>query len=147
MTVAKTFLKISDSEAVIKITGVAADSATITLGTDLLHGTSQVVDGVIAPTVDITGMAWTGAVNGVIQIVRNSVVITTLQAGAAGYLEFTGQYMTPDTTNNTDDIVVNITGGQSELWLRVRKVAGYKSKIEDGWYGSYDDPTIIGPKA
>ena len=147
MTVAKSFLKISDSEAVIKITGVAGDTDTITLDTDLLHGETQRPDDAIPPTVDITGMAWTGAVNGVIQIERNSEIIATLQAGAAGYLEFTGQYMTPDTTNNTYDIVVNITGGQSELWLRVRKVAGYKSTIEDGWYGSYDDPTIIGPKA
>lgn len=146
MTVAKSFLKISDFEAVIKVTGVAGDTATITLNSDILHAPSQVVDGG-TQTVDITGIAWTGAANGIIQIVRNSVIITTLQTGAAGYLEFTGQFMTPDTTNNTSNIVVNISGGQSELWLRVRKIGGYKSTIEDGWYGSYDDPAIIGPRA
>jgi len=146
MTVAKSFLKISDFEAVVKVTGVNADTTTITLNSDLLHAPTQVVDG-STQTVDITGMAWTGAANGVIQIVRDSVIITTLQAGAAGYLEFTGQYMTPDTTKNTKDIVVTITGGQAELWLRVRKTDGYKSTIEDGWYGSYDDPAIIGPRA
>lgn len=146
MTVAKSFLKISDFEAVVKVTGDNADTTTITLNSDLLHAPTQVVDG-STQTVDITGMAWTGAANAVIQIVRDSVIITTLQAGAAGYLEFTGQFMTPDTTQNTKDIVVSIHHGQAELWLRVRKVAGYKSTIEDGWYGSYDDPAIIGPRA
>lgn len=142
MAVTKTVLKASEAEAVVKVTGVNADTATITLDTDLLASSQEATSG--DQTVYITGMQWTGVVAGVATVKRNNVIVATLNAGASGALEMTGQMMIPDTTNATSDIVVEITGGQTEVWLRLKKVDGYRSKVEYGRYGSYDDTTAIG---
>ena len=141
MAVVKTILKNTDQEAVVKVQDTAA-SATIALATDLL-ASSQALDGA-TQTVNITGLQWSGAPDGIITITRNSVVIATLQTTAAGALEMNGQMMIPDTIENTQDIVVTISGAQSECWIKLRKAGGYKSKVENATYGSYDDPTRVG---
>lgn len=141
MAVVKTVLKNSESEAVVKVAGTA-DTAVIALATDLL-ASSQALDG-STQTVTINGVQWTGAEGGVITITRDSVVIMTIQTTASGALEMNGQMMSPDSINATDDISVAISGAQSECWLRLKKVSGYKSKVEDGFYGHYDDPTRVG---
>lgn len=140
MATVKTILKKTHQEAVVKVAGTAA-AETIALATDITAA-GQEVGG--TPTVNIVGVTWTGAINGIITITRNSVVIMTLQAGAAGTLDFSGQGMLPDSVQNTSDIVVTISGAQAECWLRLRKVAGYVTQIEDATYGAYDDPTRVG---
>lgn len=141
MAVVKTVLKSTEQEAVVKVAGTAA-AATITLATDILAA-SQALDGE-TQTVNIVGLVWTGATDGIIQITRNSVVIATLQANAAGALDFSGQAMIPETISNTHNIVVTISGAQAECWVRLRKVSGYKSKVEYATYGAYDDETRVG---
>lgn len=141
MAVTKSFTKVAENEAVIKVAGTAA-GATIALATDLL-APNQVVDGA-TQTVDITGIVWSGAVGGVITITRNAVVIATLQTDNGNFMDFSGQVMPPENTQNTKDIVVTMSVAQGECWVKVRKVAGYVSKIEYGLYGSYDDPTVTG---
>lgn len=141
MAVVKTILKNTNQETVIKVAGTAA-AATIDLSTDLVAST-QVVDG-DTQTVNIVGLVWTGANNGIIEISRGSVVVTTLQSNAAGALEFSGQQMVPDSIGNTSDIVVTISGAQAECWMRVRKVGGYATKVETATYGAYDDETRVG---
>jgi hypothetical protein len=110
MAVTKTVLKNTNQESVVKVAGTAA-AATIDISTDLLAST-QALDGA-TQTVNIIGLVWTGATDGIITITRNSVVITTLQANAAGMLFFDGQSMIPDTIQNTSDIVVTISGDVS----------------------------------
>jgi hypothetical protein len=134
MAVAKTILKNTNQESVVKVAGTAA-AATIDLSVDLLAATQ---------TVNITGLVWTGATDGIIQITRNSVVVATLQANAAGGLDFTGQMMIPEIINNTSDIVVTISGAQAECWIRLRKVGGYATKVETATFGAYDDETRVG---
>jgi hypothetical protein len=141
MPVTKTILKNTNQEAVVKVAGTAA-AATIDLSADLLAA-SQSLDG-DTQTVNIAGLVWTGATDGIIQITRNSVVVATLQSNAAGGLDFTGQMMIPETINNTSDIVVTISGAQAECWIRLRKVSGYATKVEYATYGSYDDETRVG---
>lgn len=141
MSVVKTILKNTEHESVIKVQGTAA-AATIDLQTDIVAPTQE-TDGATQKVV-ITGVQWTGATGGVIQITRNSVVIMTLVAEGAGALEMNGQAMVPDSTEFASDIVVTISGAQAECWLKVKKVSGYKSKIETGIFGSYDDPTQSG---
>lgn len=141
MAVTKTVLKASEAEAIVKVEGTAA-AATITLDTDLLAASQVATSG--DQTVYITGLTWTGANNGIVTITRNAKTIATLQANAAGYLDFAGQAMTPDTVESTSDVVVTISGAQAECWLRLKKVDGYRSKVEYGRYGSYDDTTAIG---
>lgn len=144
MAVTKTVLKASEAEAVVKITGVAGDTTTIDLATDILAATQEA--GNSTQTVYISGLQWTGATAGVATITRNNVIVATLNAGAAGALEMTGQMMIPDTTEATSNIVVTIAGGQTEVWLRLKKVDGYRTTVEYGKYGSYDDETIVGAK-
>ena len=141
MAVAKTVLKNVNQETVVKVAGTAA-AATIDLDVDLLAST-QAADG-STQTVNIIGLVWTGATDGIIQVSRNSVVIATLQANAAGSLEFGGQAMIPETINNTSDIVVTISGAQAECWIRLRKVSGYKTKVEYSTYGAYEDESRVG---
>ena len=104
---------------------------------------SQELDG-DTQTVNITGATWTGANNGIITIARGGVTVMTLQANAAGQLDFAGQMMIPDPIANTSDIVVTISGAQAECWLKLRKVSGYKTHIEPEQFGSYDDPSVAG---
>ena len=141
MAVTKTVLKNTNQESVVKVAGTAA-AATIDISADLLAST-QALDGA-TQTVNIIGLVWTGATDGIITITRNSVVITTLQANAAGMLYFDGQSMIPDTIQNTSDIVVTISGAQAECWLRLRKVGGFASKVETAVFGAYDDQTVVG---
>lgn len=141
MPVVKTILKNTEHESIVKVQGTAA-AATIDLQTDIVAPTQE-TDGATQKVV-ITGVQWTGATGGVIQITRNSVVIMTLVAEGAGALEMNGQAMVPDSTEFASDIVVTISGAQAECWLKVKKVSGYKSKIETGIFGSYDDPTQSG---
>ena len=141
MAVTKTVLKNTNQESVVKVAGTAA-AATIDISSDLLAST-QALDGA-TQTVNIVGLVWTGAADGIITITRNSVVITTLQANAAGMLYFDGQSMIPDTIENTSDIVVTISGAQAECWIRLRKVGGFATKVETAVFGSYDNETVVG---
>ena len=141
MPVAKTVLKNTNQEAVIKVAGTAA-AATIDLQTDILAST-QVLDG-DTQRVNILSFNWSGGSDGIISITRNSIVIATLQANAAGMMYFDGQSMIPDSIENTSDIVVTISGAQCELWIKVRKVSGYATKVETATYGAYDDETRVG---
>ena len=142
MAVTKSVLKLSESEAVVKVAGTSA-AATIVLAEDLLSD-SQELHTTIQPASNITGVQWTGASAAVVTITRGGVTVMTLSAGTAGFLDMSGQAMIPDSTNNQNDIVVTVSGGQAECWLRLRKVAGYVSKIETAAYGIYDDTTKVG---
>jgi len=125
MATVKTIFKKTYGEALVKVAGTAA-AETINLATDLLATNESLLEGG-TPTVNIAAVTWTGAVAGVITITRNSVVVMTLNAGASGFLDFGGQLFPPDSTENTSNIVVTISGGQSECWIRLRKVSGYKN--------------------
>jgi hypothetical protein len=141
MAVVKSILKNVAQEAVVKVSGTN-ETATITLATDLLS-VGQALDGATQSVV-IAGVTWTGAIGGVVTITRDSVVVMTLQANAAGFLDFSGQCMIPDNTGATSDLAVAVSGAQAECWLRLRKVGGYKTMVENATYGSYDDPTRVG---
>ena len=141
MAVVKTILKKTHQEAVVKVAGTAA-TGTINLATDLL-ATGQVLDGA-TQTVTIIGATWTGAADGIITINRGGVTVMTLQANAAGMLYFDGQSMVPETIGSTANIDVVISGAQSECWLKIRKVGGYKTTIEPEQFGPYDNTSVSG---
>lgn len=135
-------VKQTHQETVVKVWGAAGVTETIDLQT--LVGSNQVTDGT-TQTVSIIGLTWTGGTDGIITISRNSVTIATLQANAAGMLYFDGQSMPPDAVEGTSDIVVAISGAACELWIKLRKVSGYKSKSgEYPQYGAYEDETRVG---
>jgi hypothetical protein len=143
MAVTKTVIKNTNQESVVKVAGTAA-AATIALATDLLATTQALQGG--TQTATIVGVTWTGAIGGIVTITRNAVVVMTLQADAAGTLDFGGQNMVPDNIGSTSDIVVTISGAQAECWLKIRKTSGYATKVEPATYGAYDDTTIVGAR-
>jgi hypothetical protein len=146
MPTVKTVLKKTHQEVVIKVAGTAA-AQTIDLasGSDMLAA-GQALDGA-TQTVNIVGVTWTGAAGGIITIGRGeagATTIMTLQANSSNQLDLGGQQMVPDTTDNTTNIVVTISGAQSECWLKLRKVGGYKTTIETANFGIYDNPALPG---
>lgn len=141
MPVAKTVLKNTNQETVIKVAGTAA-SATIDLQTDCLAG-AQALDGA-TQRVNIVGCQWVGLPDSVITIARNSVNILTLPGGGADYIEFAAGSGFVDNIENASDIVVTISGAEAQCYLTVRKVSGYATKVEPATYGAYDDETRVG---
>lgn len=141
MPVAKTIMKKTHQEAIVKVAGTAA-AATIDLSADLV-AIGQVLDGGVQK-VSITGVTWTGASDGVVTITRNSVTVMTLQANAAGMMYFDGQSMIPDNIEESSDLVVTISGAQAECWLKLRKVSGYRTTIEPEQFATYDNPAVAG---
>jgi hypothetical protein len=142
MATTKSVLRLTESEAVVKVAGTAATEV-IDLQVDLLRSTEELTVGG-TQRVSISGVQWTGSAAGVITIVRGGVTVMTLTAAAAGALEMNGQMMIPDSTENASDISVAISGGQAEVWLRLTKVDGYLSKIETSEFSVYDDITKVG---
>ena len=140
MAVTKTILKLTERDSVVKVAGDAG-SATISLSTDLKKQNEELGT---AQLVAISGVQWTGTTDAVVTIVRNGVTILTLNCGAAGALEMTGQTMIPDTIEQDKDIDVVITGTAAELYVRLKKVSGYNSGYEPSLYGRYDDPNRVG---
>jgi hypothetical protein len=141
MPVAKTVLKNTNQETIVKIAGTAA-AATIDLSTDLLAGT-QALNGA-TQTVNIAGVQWVGLPTSVITIARNAVNVLTLPGGGADYMEFAAGSGFVDTTQNTSDITVTISGAEAQCYLILRKVGGYATKVETATYGAYDDETRVG---
>ena len=141
MALTKSFLKVTHQDCIAKVEGTGGP-ITINLTTDLLPLSGQVVDGA-TQVVNITGVSWTGTNNAEITITRNNVVVMTLPSTGSNYLDFDNSQMTPETTENTYPLVVTIVGTQGEVWIRLKKVSGYRSTIENATYGAYDDPTII----
>ena len=140
MAATKTVLKLTERDAVVKVAGDAG-SATIDLQTDLKKANETLG---ATQKVSIIGVQWTGTTDGVISVVRNGVTIMTLNCGAAGALEMTGQTMIPDTIEDSSDIVVTLAGTATELWLRLHKNSGYTSGVETSEFGQYDNPNAVG---
>jgi hypothetical protein len=138
---AQAVIRQTHQEAVIKVWGPAATTEVIDLQTLLVS--SQALEG-DTQTVTIVGAQWTGASGGIATVTRNSETIMTLQSAPTGVLLFDGQTMPHDNRQATSDISVAITGAAVEVWLKLRKVSGYATKVEDATYGAYDDPTRIG---
>lgn len=136
---AKTILKNTVQESVVKITGVGTE--TIGIATDVLAD-SQALSGE-TQTVNIVAMRYSGLATSVITVTRNSVVVSSFSAEGEGTINFMGEgYI--ESTGNTSDLVVAISGANAQLYLTLRKVSGYAPKVENATYGAYDDPTRIG---
>lgn len=142
MALTKTVLRLTQTEAVIKVAGNGG-GATIDLQTDLLAPTEALAAG--PQTVTITGVRHGGEAANVLLITRNSVRVLTLPTETADYIAFDGQELPPENTEATSDIVVAQTGtGYVELYLKLRKVSGYDTKIETGAFGIYDNTSVVG---
>ena len=82
--------------------------------------------------------------NSTITITRNSVNILTLNGADAGDLDFSAGYGFVDNIENTSDVVVTVAGAEAQVYLTLRKVGGYATKVETAVFGAYDDQTAVG---
>jgi len=140
MAVTKTIIKNTNLETVVKIGGTAG-SATITLATDCLASTQALSGG--TQTVDIITAQVTGNLNSAINVVRNSIPVLAFAPEHNGLFNFEGNGFR-DSTANTSDIVVTVAGAEAHIYLTLRKVGGYATKVEEATYGAYEDVTRVG---
>ena len=107
---------------------------------------TQVVNG--TPTVNIIGFQWAGEPGAIYKINRNSVRVASLLADNGNFMDFV-ELFPSEPTQNTSDISVNILTAaaaavQGEVWIRLRKIDGYVSKIETAQFGTYDNTLVQG---
>jgi len=140
MAVTKTIIKNTNQETIIKIGGTAA-SATISLATDCLAST-QALDGA-TQTADIVTCQVTGLLTSAVTIVRNAVPVLAFAPENSGLFDFEGQGHR-DSTENTSNLVVTISGAEAHIYITLRKIGGYKTKVETATYGAYDDESRVG---
>jgi hypothetical protein len=140
MAVTKTIIKNTNQETIVKVGGTAG-SATISLATDCL-ATTQALDGA-TQTVDIVSAQVAGLLSSAITVVRNSVPVMAFAPENSGVFDFEGMGHR-DPVQNTKDIVVTVSGAEAHIYLTLRKIGGYATKVETAQFGSYDDNTVVG---
>lgn len=136
----KVILKKTESKVVVKCAGTDLNES-ITLNTDCLASTEALTVGG-TPKVNILGVHWAGAPDSVITITRGTTNILKLNANNPGNFDFQDKDFA-DTVGNTSNITVTSTG-EAFVYLLLRKVSGYSSKIELAEFSVYDDTTKVG---
>ena len=134
---AKTILKNTHTLAIVKCAGTTLND-TIALNTELRLSTQ--IGG--TPSVAIAHVQWAVSPGGtdVVTITRGGTVILTLYQN--GVLDFAGNGGFLENIQAASDIVVTSTG-TAQVYLTLRK-AGYISTIEPEYYGTYDNPAVVG---
>lgn len=140
MAVTKTIIRNTNLETVVRVGGTAG-TATISLNSDCL-ASSQVLDGA-TQVANITGYMVSGLLTSAITVARNGSNIMAFAPENSGVMDFQGQGFS-EQTNNTNDIAVTIGAAEAHIYIKIRKVSGYKPKIETATFGGGDDPTQAG---
>ena len=125
MAVTKTILKLTNTEAIVKVTGVAGDTTKITLATDLLLGTEALVGS--TQKVNIASVVCYGIPGGYVTLARDGVTIINIANDGLQMADFQGDPFTPDTINNTKDIDVTVSTSASQVYIYLKKASGYRS--------------------
>lgn len=128
----KRILKLTNTEAIVKVDG-AVGPVTIDLDVDLKLATEDIVG---TPTVNITAMQVSGKAGGLASVSRNATNLWDLQANTAELVDLMNFGTATDTTFNTSDILVTTATAETQLVLRLRKVAGFRTKIRAAETGS-----------
>lgn len=125
---------------------LTANAAATYTGSFGISYRTQELNATYDPGVTIVSAIYTGT--GIITVTRKSKKIMVLNATAAnGKIDLQGT-MVPDDTEIASDIVVSFADAGlnlgSQLWLKLRKIAGWDTRIEPAYYGAYDDETKVG---
>jgi hypothetical protein len=112
---AKTALKITAQNAVIRCTGAATH--TITMASIV----SPRQTAVVAPTATIKGIKWTVPVGATASITRNAVLLYDFPAGSWGCFDFTNY---TDNEGKGSSIVITITGNAAVI-VELSKDSGW----------------------
>ena len=131
MAITKSIIKINHIEAILKVVNDTPSPGTVTFGlaTDLLRS-DETLSGQ-TPTVNLGTVESAIADGNTANITRGGQVILNSFENTIGFSMSWGA----DPTNNTDDIVVNMSG-LGTMYIRVLKVYGYKANFipEQGSY-------------
>ena len=133
--------------AIVKVSGSSTTPMVIDIAADIL-AQKQIVPSGATPTANIIGFQWAGEPGAIYKIERNGVRVASLLADNGNFMDFV-ELFPPENTANTSNITVTIqkadnSAVQGEVWLRIRKVSGYTSKIETAQFGIYDDLNAVG---
>ena len=123
MAIASSNLKLTQVQAVVKVTGGDTDTGSIDIDTDIKKATETAS----SPEVNITRIHWYCATGASIAITRNSVAIATLTGH--GYTDWYGFV---ENTENTSDIDFSIDGGDATCIVELAKVSGFGSQQHQG---------------
>lgn len=136
---AKTVLRLTNQTSAVKLIG--AGTYTIALATDLLLPT-EALSGTSVPTVNIVRVIAVGAAASSANITRNAISVMDIAPERGIDINFTEATFL-DNIANTSDLVVTIVGNAS-VYLLLRKLTGYNTKIEYAQFGSADNPLVVG---
>jgi len=127
MAFASSNLKLTQVQAVVRVSGTGGDTGTIDLDVDIKKASETVG----TPEVNITKIHWYCDKNSAITIARNGTTIAHLHG-----VGFTDWYGFVENTENTSDIDIYISNGDAVLILELNKSAGYGSQQHQGALGS-----------
>jgi len=113
--------------------------------------TTQVIDG--TPSVNIVSVIASGWLGSKYTITRGDFNVFTCAPENSPAIQF-NQYGISESVNNTEDLVIShglsndVTYPDSncQSWIVLRKISGFKTKIENATYGAYDDPLRVGAR-
>jgi hypothetical protein len=129
-----------NQETIIKFSGAATDTGTITIAN--LAAASQARNAA-APIVNVVRIFASGLTNSNLTITRGGVAIFYGSPGAVISLDFISNGFS-DSVNNTSDLAFTIGTAAVSGYIVLRKIAGWDTKVEDVTYGAYDDRTVVG---
>lgn len=133
-------LRNTNQETIIKFTGAATDTGTITIAN--LGATTQARNA-DAPKVNMVRIIASGLTNSNLTITRGGVAIFQGSPGAVIELEFISNGFS-DSVNNTSDLVFTIGTAAVTGYISLRKLAGWDTTVETATYGAYDNVTVVG---
>lgn len=116
MAFARSNLKLTQVQAVVRVSGTGGDSGSIDLDVDLLKNSETAS----SPSVNISKVHWYCDKNASITITRNSVDIMHVHGTG-----FTDWYGFSENTENDQDIDITISNGDAVVILELAKVDGY----------------------
>ena len=116
MAFASSNLKLTQVQAVVRVSGTGGDSGTIDLDVDLLKASETAS----SPSVNISAVHWFCDKNASVTITRNGVDILHLHGS-----DHTDWYGFAENTENDQDIDISISNGDAVIILELAKVDGY----------------------
>ena len=136
---AKRILKQTETLTVVKVWGTNI-TETISLNSDLLSST-MTIDGTPRANIAFVTCYTDPNPTDKVTITRNSVPVLILYG--VDQIDFSGNFGISEDTENASNLVITITGSGG-VYLNLRKVSGYASKIETAQYSVYDDTNVVG---
>ena len=129
-----------NQETIIKFTGAASDTGTITIAN---LGCATQARNVAVPTVNMVRIIASGLTNSNLTITRGGITVFAGSPGAVIELEFISNGFS-DSVGNTSDLVFTIGTAAVTGYITLRKLAGWDTTVETAVFGSYDNNTVVG---